>query len=226
MGRAVGDVLPVAVAIAIAPGAIAIVMLLLLGEQGPRRATAFALGWMTVLALVTTAAYHIIETAAEVNADTEDGVNLMQLALGILLLGLAVHTWRTRPRPGQPARQPKVLDRLDQLGAPGAFGLGMLKGVGILKNVPLALSAGAQLAQSPASGGAAIAAIAGFVVLASSSVLAPVAVAAIGGDAARSQLVETKQWLLDNLTPLALTVLVLLASAMIGNGLGLIGSAR
>jgi uncharacterized membrane protein len=99
MGRAIGDVLPLAVAIAIFPVPIIAVVLLLASDRGRTKGAAFVLAWVVGLVLVGGLALWLAD-AADANQDGESATwaNVLLLALGVLLLAYALKQWRGRPR--------------------------------------------------------------------------------------------------------------------------------
>ncbi len=85
-------------------------------------------------------------------AATNDGVNVVTLALGLIFLGLAVVAWRKRPAPGEPASEAKLLARVTAMSGLSVLGLGLVEAVAIVKNVPLSLGAGARGHREPVGG--------------------------------------------------------------------------
>ena len=114
MGQALGDVLPLAVAIAIFPVPIIAVVLLLGAEQGLAKGLAFGLAWCAGLAAVGAI---VLAVAGLIDA-SDDGepatwVSLALLGLGALLVVLAARGWRGRPRAGEEAPTPAWMRAID-----------------------------------------------------------------------------------------------------------------
>jgi hypothetical protein len=221
---AFGSALPQAVGIAISPIPIILVILMLVSAKARVNGPAFLAGWMVGVLVVTAAAYAIAD-AAEVTTDSgaADGANALQLILGILLIGLAVKKWRGRPQPGEVPETPKIFSAVDQMGAARALGLGLVACVVNPKNLPLAISGGASIGQSGATGGAGIGAVLLFMAAASASVAAPVVVYFGLGDRSADILAGWKRWLIANNDTVMMILFAVLGAKVFGSGLGLLG---
>jgi hypothetical protein len=119
MGKAIGDILPLAIGVAISPVPIIAIVLMLGTPRARATGPAFALGWIVGLTLVGT----IMLVIATGNAATESGnpetwVSVLKLVLGALFLLLAIKQWRSRPAPGDEAVMPKWMRAIDSF-SPG-----------------------------------------------------------------------------------------------------------
>jgi Kef-type K+ transport system membrane component KefB len=108
MGQAIGDILPLAIGVAISPVPIIAIVLMLGTPRARGNGIAFAIGWVAGLTL----AGAIMLAIASGNATTGSGepetwVSLLKVVLGTLFLLLALKQWRGRPAPGQEAAMPK-----------------------------------------------------------------------------------------------------------------------
>ena len=114
MGKAIGEILPLAIGVAISPLPI-IEIVLMLGTPGARATgTAFALGWIAGLSLVGTIMLVIASGNATTNAGAPDTwVSVLKLVLGALFLLLAIKQWRSRPAEGDEAVMPKWMRAID-----------------------------------------------------------------------------------------------------------------
>src|SRR4051812_36117244 len=114
MGEAIGQALPFAVGIAISPMPIVAVVLMLTTPRARVNGPSFLFGWVAGLAV---AGALLLALAGPANAS--DGgepatwVSWLKLALGLLLLLVAVRQWRGRPRSGEEAPAPKWMRALD-----------------------------------------------------------------------------------------------------------------
>lgn len=101
---AVGDLLPVAAALALSPFPIIALVILLGGPQGRKPGSAFTAGYVAGLAVLTAglglAAGGVEATSARLGAG-------MQIALGAALIWGAWRKWRTRQRRGDRAVLPR-----------------------------------------------------------------------------------------------------------------------
>jgi hypothetical protein len=221
---AIGDVLSQAVGIAISPIPIVLVILMLVSTRARVNGPAFLVGWAIGAAVVTGSATALADVAgADDGGGGTDGVLVGQLLLGVLFMGLAVKQWRSRPEPGATPATPKLFAAVDQMGVGKAFGLGLAACVANPKNLPLAISAGAAIAQRGLSAGQAGAAVAVFVVIASATVATPVVVYFALGERSAAVLSSWKAWLIANNATVMTVLFAVLGAKMLGTGLGVFG---
>ena len=109
------------------------------------------------------------------------------------------------------------------MGAAKACALAFVACVANPKNLPLAASAGAGIAQAGATGGAAAGALLLFVLVASVSVAAPVVVYFALGDRAPAILAEWKSWLIANNATVMMVLFGVLGAKAFGTALGVLG---
>jgi hypothetical protein len=219
----VGAVLPQAIAIALSPVPMVCIVLVLMSPRPVRAGLCFAAGWSGALAIAVGLVAWLTDTVAEDNGEAaRDGVDLVQLAVGVLFAVLAVRYWRRRPDPGVPPPRPVIVDRIVTLSAPALVLTGATAVVVNVKNLPLILSAGTYIGGAGLGPGSVIGAAAVFVIVASLSVLVPLlAVVVIGAERSARTLKSLETWLLTNLNTITIVLLVVLAAVMIGNGLDL-----
>jgi threonine/homoserine/homoserine lactone efflux protein len=221
--NAFGGALPAAVGIAISPIPIVLVILMLVSVKARTNGPAFLVGWVLGVGVVTTLAFTLADSAnASTDSGASDSVNVTQLLLGVLFLFLALRQWKGRPRPGEEPEPPKLFAAVDGMGTGKALGLGFVAAAANPKNLPLAISAGASMAQIGATGGDAVGAILLFVLVASSSVAAPVIVYFFLGDRADAILAGWKTWLVANNATVMMVLFVVLGAKMLGTGLGVL----
>jgi hypothetical protein len=219
----VGEVLPQALAIALSPVPMVCIVLVLLSPRPVRAGLSFAAGWVGALAVAVGLVAWLTDTVAEDNGEAaRDGVDLVQLGVGVLFAVLAVKYWRRRPAPGEPPPRPAVVDRIVTMSAPALVLTGAAAVVANVKNLPLVLSAGSYIGGAGLGSGSVVGAAAVFVTTASLSVLLPLlAVVVIGAEKSARTLRSLEEWLLANLNTITVVLLVVLAAVMIGNGLDL-----
>ena len=216
--------LPTAVAIALSPLGIVTVVVLVLGDGGRLRAALFTSGWLVTIATAATAAFLVVDaSAASDPSETADGVDIVQLVLGLVFWVLAGVSWRSRPAEGGAGPEAKLLERVARITPLGALGLGLVQSVVVIKTIPLALGAGAQLGESELDGGEAVVALVAFALLATAGMWGPVVVSAVGGDRLRGPMTDVQTWLQDNVTPITIVVLVVLGAVFVGRGLAVLG---
>jgi hypothetical protein len=224
MWRAIGEALPLATGLALSPLAVITGIILLLGDGGRVKAALFALGWLGAIFVITATAFWVVDVAEDVDAEgTATGVDIVQLLLALLFFGLAVLSWRKRPREGGPAPHNKLLRRLDGIGVAGALLVGLAQGFVVIKNIPLAAGAGARLGEAELTGGEAAVALLVFALVSTAGVLVPLVVALVGGRTLTPALTAAREWLEANTSAITITVLAVLGSYFLGQGIGLLG---
>jgi hypothetical protein len=115
------DLLLIGLAITLEPFPLTAFILVLTSERGIWKGLAFILGWLACLVAVIAAV--IVSTGNNPpapNTVPSDAALAVKLAVGVVLILIAV---RQRRRMGQPKNPPAWMARLDQLSLPGAAGL-------------------------------------------------------------------------------------------------------
>jgi threonine/homoserine/homoserine lactone efflux protein len=221
MGAAIGDILPLAVGVAISPVPVIAVVLMLGTPRARPNGLAFALGWVVGL----TVAGGVILALASGNSQADDGgpetwVSIVKLALGVLFLLLAARTWRSRPRAGQEAAMPKWMRAIDTFTTGRSFGFGVLLSGVNPKNLALTIAAATAIAQTGISGGEAAGTLAVFIIVGSLSILAPVVIYFAMGAKAAVILDEMKTWMAGNNAAIMSVLLLVLGAKLIGDAIG------
>ncbi|MER7251443.1 GAP family protein [Kribbella sp. NPDC000426] len=223
MWPVVGAVLPQAMAIALSPVPMICIVLVLLSDRPVRAGVCFAAGWVGALVIAVGLVAWLTDAVAEGHEDsTRDGVDVLQLAVGVLFGVLAVRYWRKRPEPGTTPPRPAIVERMATLSAAGLVLAGAAAALANLKNLPLVLSAGSLLGGAGLGTSQTIAAVAVFVVVASATVLGPlVAVVLVGPERSARSLRSVETWLLANLNTITVVLLTVLSAVLVGKGLDL-----
>jgi hypothetical protein len=196
MGQGIGEVLTWAVGVAISPVPIIAVILMLFSPRARVNGTAFLVGWIVALAVVSTVVYVLAHDGNVATSTTAaDSVSWGKIVLGAALVLLAMRNWRKRPAPGVEPAMPKWMGTIDRMSPPKAFGLAVVLAVVNPKNLLLTLGSATGLAQLGLSTADAIVATVVFVVIASLSIAVPVAYAVFGGAKAKATLESAKTWL-------------------------------
>ena len=223
MGTVIGDLLPLALGVAISPVPIIAVILMLLAPRATAASVGFALGWVVGIVAVTTMTL-VVASGADIGSGSDSGPSTgaawVQLVLGLLLLAVAARQWRGRPRAGEEAELPKWMAAIDQFNAVKALGLGFLLSAVNPKNLLLCIGAGVAVADSGLDSSDEVVTIAVFTVLAASTVLVPVIGYLVAKERMRRPLDELKVWLqANNATVMAVLVLVI-GVTLLGKGIG------
>ena len=220
MGQALGDVLPLAVAVAVFPVPIIAVVLLLGPERALAKGAAFAVAWC--LGLTAVGAGMLLIGGA---ADGSDGgepagwLSLLLLALGLLVLAAAVKQWRGRPRAGEEPPTPGWMRAIGEFTTVRAGGAGLALSALNPKNVLLAVAAAAEIAAVGLPASQQLGILLCFVLIASVGVLAPVVLAVALGERSQALLDGIRRWMERNNAVVTAVLLLLIGAKLIGDAI-------
>lgn len=221
MGEVIGDVLPLAVGVAISPVPIIAVILMLFTPRAKSNGPAFLIGWLGGLAIAGSIVL-LLANAGKISAGgTPSTISyVIKLLLGLLFLFMAVRQWQSRPQEGQEAEMPKWMAGIDAFSPGKALGLSaLLSGVNP-KNLALTLSATLTIAQAGLAGAQPWIALILFILIASISVGAPVLYYLLAGEKAENTLTGWKAWLTANNATVMFVLLLIFGVKLIGQSLG------
>ena len=225
MGQAIGEILPLAIGVAISPVPIIAIVLMLGTPRARSNGPAFALGWIAGLTIAGGALLALASgNAQEADGDPETWVDIVKLAFGALFLFLAARTWRSRPRAVQDAAMPKWMQAIDTFTAGKSLGFGVLLSGLNPKNLALTAAAATAIAQTGVSGGEAAGALAVFILVGSLSIVGPVVVYFAMGAKGAVILDEIKQWMAAHNAAIMTVLLLVLGAKLIGDAIGGLGS--
>jgi threonine/homoserine/homoserine lactone efflux protein len=218
--EAIGQVLPLAVGVALSPIPIVAVVLMLVTPKARTNGPAFVVGWLVGLAVVGV----LVLAIAGPSDASEDGqpatwVSVLKLVLGALLLLVAMRQWRGRPRSAEEAAMPKWMGAIDGFTPLKSLGAGALLSGLNPKNLLLAVAAGAAIAQTGISGGEQAAAYALFTVIATVGVAAPVVIYFALGDRSADLLGRLKDWMSQNNSAIMAVLCLVIGAKLIGDGI-------
>ncbi len=221
MGQAIGDILPMAIGVAVSPVPIIAVILMLFGPRARTTGPAFALGWVLALSVVGGVVLVVADTSdVSSEQDPSDAVFAVKLIIGLLFLVLAVRQWSSRPKEGEEPEMPGWMSAIDQFTPIRAFGMAILLAGVNPKNLGLTLAAGSTIAQAGLSDADPWIVLLVFVALASLTVVLPVAYYLVAGDSAERALNTMKSWLIANNATVMAVLLLVIGVMLIGDGLG------
>lgn len=221
MGQAIGQVLPLAIGVSLSPIPIIGVVLMLGTPRARENGPAFLVGWIVGMAVVGTIVL-LISGGVDVSSDGQPshGVSIAKLAIGVLLLSVALKQWRGRPRAGEVAAMPKWMQSVDHFRAPRAAGLGVLLSAVNPKNLLLVVAAAAAIAGTGIAGDEQAIAFAVFVVLGTIGPAAPVAIYFAMGERSERLLGELRTWMAHNNAAIMSVICLVIGAKLIGDGIG------
>ena len=200
MLTALGQVLPISVAVALSSVPILVTILILLSPKRNRAAIPFLIGWVGGMTLVVV----IVAIGATAVLPVHRGrtfqtaIAIGEIIVGIGLLLVAVLTWRRAAR--APANRPsRWLDTVERIGPVTALGFAIalnLRPKGLL----LGTAAGLVVAGSSLSATDSAVVLAVYVGLASSTVIVPIILTLASPARMQPRLIVARDWLNHNST--------------------------
>lgn len=217
MGTVLGDLLPLAVGVAISPIPVVAAILIILSADADRTGPGFAIGWVLGIVAATTI-FVLLSGALSGSEDTEpsNAAGWIKIVLGIVLLGLATMQWRAR----SDTETPGWMRAIDKLSPIGAVGLGAMLAALNPKNLLLCISAGVAIGTSATGCGQQVVALVVFTVIAVASVVAVVAGYLVAAERLRAPLDSARRWLQDNNHIVMAIVLLVMGAVVLGKGIG------
>ncbi len=221
MGAVIGEILPLALGVAISPIPIIAAILMLLSPKARVTSLGFLLGWVVGIAVAVTVFSLLSSILPESDADDSKPIQgVVQLVLGALLLLLAFRQWHGRPKAGEEPTMPKWMQAIDKVTFPVAFGLGFLLSAVNPKNLLMAAGAGVDIGSAGLEVGEIVLVIAIFTLIAASTVLIPVLGYLIATEKLRGPLDALRVWLGKENAIIMAVLLLVIGVSLIGKGIG------
>jgi len=220
VGEVIGELLPVALGVAISPVPIIAVILMLLAPHARAASVGFLAGWVVGITVVVVVVTLVVDPVDDSEAgDQSTFVSILKIVLGAAAVLLAAKQWRSRPRAGQEPVMPTWMSAIDTISPTKAFGLGaLLSGVNP-KNLALCLTGGVTIGSGDLSSGETVLAVAVFVVVGSVSVAVPVVGYLVAQQRMQGPLDELREWLTLHNSAVMTVLLSVIGVAIIGKGL-------
>ena len=216
MGAVIGDVLPLAIGIAISPIPIIAAILMLFSPRATSTSTGFLLGWILGI-VVATAVFTALAGTLKTGGEPSAVASWIKIGLGVLLVLVGIRQWRSR---GGQHDAPKWMAAIDDFTFPKALGLGFLLSGVNPKNLIIAAGAGLIIGSSAVGVGGDAAAIALFTVIASSTVAIPVLAHLVAAERMTRPLESLRKWLQDNNATVMATMILVIGVVLVGKGVG------
>ena len=216
MGAVIGDVLPLAIGIAISPIPIIAAILMLFSARATSTSTGFLLGWILGI-VVATAVFTALAGTLKTGGEPSAVASWIKIGLGVLLVLVGIRQWRGR---GGQHDAPKWMAAIDDFTFPKALGLGFLLSGVNPKNLIIAAGAGLIIGSSAVGVGGDAAAIAVFTVIASSTVAIPVLAHLVAAERMTRPLESLRKWLQDNNATVMATMILVIGAVLVGKGVG------
>jgi threonine/homoserine/homoserine lactone efflux protein len=221
VGSVIGELLPLAVGVAISPIPVIAVILMLFSERARGNSVAFSIGWIAGIVGASALLLAVASTQdLSSSGQPSDTSSWIKLVVGLLLLGLAVRRWRARPEAGEEAPAPRWMARIDSLGPAAALALGVLLSAVNPKNLLLIAGAAIAISQADLSTGDSMVAVAIFTLIAGCTVVTPTLAYLLAGARIQPALGDAKAWLSANDATVMAVLLLVIGVSLFGQGLG------
>lgn len=221
MGAVIGDLLPLAVGVAVSPIPIIAVILMLLSSRAGGTSAGFLAGWVVGIAGATVV-FLLLAGTLDLGGSGQPSAadSWLRLGCGVLLLVLAGRRWRSRPEPGEQPALPKWMTAIDQFTAAKAAALGLALAAVNPKNLLMSIAAGAAIAAGHLPAAQVTWSVVVYTAIAASTVAVPVAAYAVGRKRMAGALESLRGWLTTHDDAVMATMLLILGVVLIGKGLG------
>lgn len=218
LSRAIGGLLPSAVAIALSPIPVVAVVLVLDTRRARSNGPMFAVGWIAGLVAVSVLVLLLAHGASSPDSGAASGVRWGSLAVGVLFLVMALAQLRKRPKRGEPPEMPKWMASVDGFTPSRSIVLGALLSGANPKNLALTATAAAAIAQEGLSAGGDAVAVAVLVAIGSLTVAGAVGMFLVAPRASAAPLQAVKVFMSDHNAVIMFVVLLVLGVKLIGQG--------
>ncbi len=219
-GAAIGQVLPLAVGVALSPIPIIAVVLMLVTPRARTNGLAFVIGWLAGL-IVVGAIVLSVASPASANQDGQPAtwVNWLKLLLGAGAVAIANRQWHGRPQAGEVAETPKWMAAIDDFDAPKALAAGAVLAGANPKNLLLSVAAAASIAGTGVSGSDQAISYLVFALIGTVGVGVPVAIFFSMGDRSGPLLDRLKLWMGANNAVIMAVLLLVIGAKLIGDAI-------
>lgn len=220
MRSVVGDLLPLALVVAVSPINIVAAILLLFSKRPIANATVYLLGFILGVAAMLsglTALADVIGLSPE--TDRSRGASALLLALGLFLIVAGVRKFFQRPGPEEKADQPGWMKGIADFGAGRSFLVGVSVGALNPKNIAVAFASAVVVATAQLPVGQQVGVIAIYTLIASIGVATPIVAALALGDRSESVLSGWREWLDRNNGTVMAVIYLFFGVILLGKGI-------
>ena len=218
---ALPEAVPLALAAAVNPPAILILILLLTGEHPRRLVLGYLAGAAAIIAAISFAVLFLLSASGATSDDSRSASASVDLVLGLVLVGLAVWAWRRRRRPpsevqGEPAQgRMAAMSQRASASVRWAFVLGVIT----YTFSPLYVAAVKAIADSGSGTGGQLVAVVICAICVLAFIEIPAVVLAVRPDGLKATLQRIEAWLAANSWTLVAVLAAVAGAWLIGNAI-------
>jgi len=217
---ALGQILPIGIGVALSPMPIIAVVLMLVSARARVNGPMFMVGWLLGMIVVGGIVFLLAGPAgATDHGQPATWVGWFKIALGALLLLLAVKQFRGRPHEGEEVAMPKWMAAIDSFTPVKSAGIAaLLSGVNP-KNLLLIIAAATTIAATGISGVEQAAVYGVFCLIGTIGVAIPVVVYFSLGDRAPAVLGRMQTWMAKENAVIMSVIILVIGAKVLGDGL-------
>jgi threonine/homoserine/homoserine lactone efflux protein len=219
MGKVIGDIIPLAIGVAISPVPIVAVILMLGTPRARSNGLMFLVGWVAGVVIVGTVILIIADAIGISKGDPAKATYAFKILLGAVLLLGAFRRWRKRPKAGDEPKLPKWMAEIDGFTWPKSLGFGAALAGLNPKNIALIVAAAASISESAIAAGQQVAVYAIFTAITAIGVVLPIIVYFAMQSRAGKVLDEWKTWLAVNNATVMIVLFLVFGAILIGKGI-------
>lgn len=220
MRTVVGEILPLAIVVAVSPINIVAAILLLFSKRPIANALSYLAGFMVGVAAILSGLTALADAIGlDSDSDRSRGASALLLALGLFLLIVAIRKFAYRPGPEEHPKAPKWMQGIGDFNAGKALLVGLAVGALNPKNIAVALASSVVVASAELPAGQQIGVIAIYTLVVSLGVAAPIVAAAALGDRSEGVLTTWKDWLDRNNGTVMAVVYLFFGVILVGKGI-------
>lgn len=212
---------PMALGIALSPLPIAAIVMMLMTKRARTNAPSFLLGWVIGLLVVGIIVFMIPARQTE-NGEPTAIAGYIRIAVGVLLVIMALRQWRGRPGADEPVEVPRFLAGLDSFTGVKSLLSGFALVVLNPKNLPLCAAGAAAIDLVTENLTQQFAAYLVFTLVAASTVAFPIIAYLAARQHAEVLFESWKEWLVRNNQPVVAVILLIVGVLLIVRGWGML----
>jgi Sap, sulfolipid-1-addressing protein len=218
MLSALGQLLPIAIAVAVSSFPIMVTILILLSPRRNRVAIPFLIGWVVGMAgVVIVAAYGANALPIRPLRAEQKSIGIAEIVVGVALLLIALLAWR-RAAPGPEEGQSRWFATVERMGPVAAVGVAIvlnLRPKGLLLGVAAGLAiAGARMTDTDR-----VIAFCIYLAVACSTVMVPIILTLVAPTQMQPRLISARDWLQRNGGYVTAVVLLVVGLVILASGL-------
>ncbi|MGO4593033.1 GAP family protein [Leifsonia sp. 2TAF2] len=220
MGSVIGDILPLAIGIAISPIPIIAAILMLLSPKARGTSVGFLIGWVLGIVVAVVVFTLLSSIIPQDSGGSKPIAGVIKILLGLGLLFLAFRQWRGRPAAGVEPAMPKWMSAIDTMTAARGLVLGFLLSALNPKNLLMGIAAGVAVGSGGLTVGESAVVIVVYTIIASITVAGPVIAYLVASTRMVGPLESLRGWLLHNNATVMAVLLLVIGVVVIGKGIG------